>query len=165
MRPKGSAEAREMRRRIAAGLLREGMGVRAVARLLRGSSSSVSRWKQALAQGGFQALKSKPHLGPRPRLNPRQQEALRRLLLKGPQAVGYPTDLWTLSRVAEVIKRHLGVKYHPAHVWRLLRDLGFSPQKPGRRARERDEASIERWRREEGPRIKRGLIATAGASS
>lgn len=165
MRPKGSAEALEMRRMIAARLLREGMGVREVARLLHVSCSSVSRWKQALERGGLQALKSKPHPGPRPRLNARQKEVLRKILIKGPRAWGYPTDLWTLSRVAGVIEARFGVKYHPGHVWYILRELGFSPQKPARRARERDEASIERWRRRQWPRIKKRLVAMGGALS
>jgi transposase len=67
-----------------------------------------------------------------------------------------PQDLWTCPRVALVIQEHFGVIYHTAHVWRLLRSLGWSCQKPEQRARERDEAEIARWRHEEWPRIKKG---------
>jgi transposase len=75
---------------------------------------------------------------------------------KGPQAFGFDTDLWTLGRIAEVIERLTGVGYHPGHVWRLLRRLHWSPQRPARRASERDEAEIARWRAQEWPRIKGG---------
>lgn len=70
-----------------------------------------------------------------------------KLLLKGAPAHGYGTHLWTLPRVAEVIERHFGVSYHPHHVWRVLRQMGWSCQKPERKAREADDEAIERWRR------------------
>jgi transposase len=82
-------------------------------------------------------------------------------LLKGATAHGYASQLWTLPRVAEVIVRHFGVRYHPAHVWKLLRACGWSAQKPQRRARERDEAEIEQWRRQRWPHIKKGTPAEA----
>jgi transposase len=77
------------------------------------------------------------------------------LLLKGATAHGFSTDLWTLPRVAEVIARTFGVRYHPAHVWKILRGEGWSCQKPERRARERDEAAIQRWRTDRWPHIKK----------
>lgn len=73
--------------------------------------------------------------------------------------MGYPTDLWTCSRVANVIRKRFHVKYHPGHVWYILRDLNWSCQKPERRARERDEAAIARWRKRDWPRIKKELAA------
>lgn len=165
MRPKGSAEALEVRRRIAAKLLQEGKGIREVARLVGAAPSAVHGWKQALAEGGPEALKAKPHPGRPAQLTGEQKAELERLLLEGPLAAGFPTDLWTLTRVAQVIERHFGVKYHPGHVWRILRDLGWSPQKPERRARERDEESIERWRKEDWLRIQKKPAKRAGASS
>lgn len=165
MRPKGSAEALEVRRRIAGKLLQEGKGIREVARLVGASPSSVCRWNKALQQGGMEALKAKPHPGRPPRLTPQQKQELEGILLKGPQPSGFPTDLWTLPRVAKVIERNFGVKYHPGHVWRILRGMGWSPQKPERRARERDEEDIERWRQEEWARIKKKPATTVGASS
>ena len=75
---------------------------------------------------------------------------------KGPEAFGFDTELWTLARIAAVIEQLTGVRYHPGHVWRLLRRLGWSPQRPARRATERDEAEIARWRAQEWPRIKGG---------
>jgi len=155
MRPKGSAAELEVRRRIAGRLLAEGKGIREVSRLVRASPSSVERWKQALDRGGEAALRSKPHPGAVPRLSLRQKERLKRVLLKGPVSAGYPTDLWTCPRVAKMIERRFGVRYHPDHVWRLLQSLGWSCQKPERRARERDEAAIRQWREVEWPRIKK----------
>ncbi len=165
MRPKGSAEALEMRRRIAAKLLQEGKGIREVARLVGASPSAVHGWKQALAEGGPDGLKPKPHPGRPAELNAEQRAELEQLLLKGPLAAGFPTDLWTLARVAKVIEGHFGVKHHPGHVWRILRDMDWRPQKPERRARERDEEAIAAWRKEDWPRIQKKPARKAGASS
>lgn len=165
MRPKGSAKELEVRRRIAARMLQQGKGVREVAGLVGASPSSVSRWKAALEEGGPEALAAKPHPGRSPRLTPEQKEALAFILRQGPTAAGFATDLWTLPRVAQVIERHFGVKYHPGHVWYILRDLGWSAQKPERRARERDEAAIEQWRKEAWVWIKKKPASEVGVSS
>jgi transposase len=77
------------------------------------------------------------------------------MLLQGAAAHGYGTDLWTLPRAAALIERAFGVHYHPAHVWKILRGCGWSPQKPERRARERDEDAIAQWRRRRWPHIKK----------
>lgn len=156
MRPKGSAQELEVRRRLAGKLLLAGKGIREVARLVGASPSAVHGWKRVLEREGLEGLKAKPHPGPRPRLTPEQKQRLKEILLEGPQAAGFTTELWTLARVAQVIEHTFGVKYHPGHVWRLLRELNFTPQKPERRARERDEAAVEQWRREDWPRIKKG---------
>jgi len=156
MRPKGSAAELEVRRRIAGRLLSKGNGINAVARMVGASPSSVQRWKEAIDKGGMEALKAKPHPGRAARLSDRQKERLKAILLAGPGAAGYPTDLWTCPRVAQVIERRFGVRYDPSHVWRILRSLGWSCQKPERRARERDEKAIERWRKGDWPRIKKG---------
>jgi transposase len=165
MRPKGSAEALEVRRLMAGRLLMEDKGVREVSRLTGTASSSVSRWKKDLEQGGLEALKAKPHPGRTPRLRSQQKQELEAILLKGAGAEGFPTDLWTLARVAEVIERRFGVKYHPGHVWYILRDMGWSCQKPERRARERDEEAIREWREKRWGRAKKKPARTAGASS
>lgn len=155
MRPKGSAAELEVRRRIAGHMLQQGKGVREVARLVKASPSSVSRWKQELEKGGEEALASKKHQGRTPRLGKRQKKKLEQVLLKGAEAAGYATDLWTLARVAEVIEREFEVKYHPGHVWYILRGMGWSCQKPERRARERDEEAIARWRKDKWPEVKK----------
>lgn len=118
-----------------------------------------------MSEGGPEALKAKPQRGRPAELKAEQRAELEQLLLEGPLAAGFSTDLWTLSRVAQLIERHFGVKHHPGHVWRILRDMNWRPQKPERRARERDEAAIAGWRKEEGPRLKKKPARKAGASS
>ena len=113
MRPKGSAAELEVRRRLAANLLLEGRGIREVARLVRAAPSSVKRWQDTLQKRGSPGLKAKLHPGRRPRLSKRQKQQLVSRLRRGPLAAGYPTDLWTCPRVAQVIQRHFGVQYHP----------------------------------------------------
>jgi len=156
MRLKGSAAELETRCRLGGRLLLEGRKIGEVAQIVAASESSVRRWRQAVQKGGLEALKAKPHPGPKPRLNEKQKQRLVKTLLAGPCKAGYRTDLWTCPRVAEVIAKKFGVKYHPAHVWKILRSLGWTPQKPEQRARERNEADIRRWRRQEWPRIKKG---------
>jgi transposase len=92
-------------------------------------------------------------------MNRAKRKQLLRILLRGPLKAGYPNDLWTCARVAEVVEKRLGVKYHPDYLGTLLHGLGWSCQKPEQRAREADPEAIERWRREDWPRIKRGLRA------
>jgi transposase len=155
MRTHGSALELEARRRIAGRLLLEGRTVTEVARLVGASWSAVKRWKVAAEKSGLEGLSAKPHPGKPPRLSTKQRAKLVAVLKRGPLAAGYETNLWTCPRVAEVIHRHFGVSYHAAHVWKILRGLGWSPQKPQRRARERDEQAIERWRKQQWPRLKK----------
>jgi transposase len=137
-------------------MLRQGGKPAVVAKALRVSLVSVGRWRKAAEVGGVKALASKPHAGRPPKLGARQRRELIDVLKQGPRRHGYGTELWTLGRVAEVIACHFGVSYHPSQVWRILRSLGWTCQKPRRLARERDEARIERWRRVDWPRIKKG---------
>ena len=155
MRPKGSAQELERRRLRAVELLEQGHSQAEVARMVGSSESSVHRWRKA-ARRGAAGLRPKPHPG-RPRgLKPVQHRQLARVLSKGAMAHGWSNDLWTAERVTEVIRRYFDLAYHPEHVRRILKQrLGWSSQRPERRARERDEAEIERWRREEFPRIKK----------
>jgi transposase len=90
---------------------------------------------------------------------------LERLLLQGPLAQGYRTNLWTTARIAELIRREFGVHYHRDHVGRLMHRLQWSPQKPERRALERDEKAIPRWKRKDWPRIKKTLRGWVRTSS
>ena len=155
MRPKGSAEELERRRRQAMALMDQGMRAAAVARALGTSRASVTRWRQAYEAGGADALAATPHPGGVSKLTDSQRKRLVRMLLQGPRKHGYPTELWTLARVAELIAARFGVPYHPSAVWHILRGLGWSCQKPERRARERDEQAIATWRRQDWPRIKK----------
>jgi len=155
MRPKGTAQELERRRYRAIALLNDGRGICEVARIVGVHAGSVVRWRDAYKQGGMKALKSKPPPGRPPKLSQAQHQQLIRLLKKGPAAHGYRTNLWTLARVAEVIRKNFSVRYHPSQVWRILQALGWSCQKPERRARERNEQAIAKWRRTDWPRIKK----------
>jgi transposase len=156
MRPHGTQTELEKRRRRAIQLLKKGKtSLSAIARWLGASKSSVSRWVQAYQEKGSKGLKSKTIPGRPPKLLPEQKEKLNQLLLAGPLACGYRTDLWTLRRVAQTIQKNFGVQYHPNHVWRLLLAMGWSCQKPERRALERKEEEIAHWKRYRWPHIKK----------
>jgi transposase len=155
MRPLGSSSQLEARRLKAWKLLREGVAPVDVARRIGVDRRSVRRWRAQGEHGGRRALAGRPSPGRPPRLDEEQRGQLVAWLLGGAEASGFTTPLWTCPRVAEVIRRRFKVRYHVDHVGRLLRGLGFSPQKPERRARERDEAEIQRWVRVEWPRVKK----------
>ena len=155
MRPKGSAEELEHRRRRAVKLMREGESPTLIARILGVSRQSLYRW-QDMARVGPKGLAAKPPPGRKRRLNDTQLQQLEKLLLKGAQSYGWANDLWTAPRVTEVIRRHFGIKLHPEHVRNILKQrLGWTSQKPERRARERNEKEIARWLHEEFPHIKK----------
>jgi len=147
MRPHGSPADLEKRRWRAIELLKRGLSIIAVARRLGCSHSSVILWRNALRRRGESGLKAKPAPGRPPKLRAAQREKLPALLLRGALAWSYSTDLWTTSRIAKVIEREFGVRFHRAHVGRLLADLNWSCQKPERRALERDDEAIRRWKR------------------
>ena len=155
MRPYGTPQQLEKRRRQAIALLKKGHSYRSVATKLESSLSSVVRWFQAYRRKGREGLRSRPTPGRPPRLTKAQKEKLLRLLVKGAPAEGYATDRWTLPRIARVIRKHFGVRYHPGHVWWLMKGLRWSCQKPERRALERDEEAIAPWKRHTWPAIKK----------
>jgi transposase len=114
----------------------------------------VSGWHAAWQRGGTDALRSRGPTGPAPRLSDQQLARVEQALLEGATANGFVGELWTLDRIAAVIQRLTGVRHHPAHVWALLRHrLGWSVQRPVRRAAERDQDAIDRWVAEDWPRI------------
>lgn len=142
---------------LAAALFEQGIGPAEVARRLGVTTGAASQWKRAWKQGGKEALRSVPHPGGRHKLPPERLPELETLLLEGPQAHGFPTELWTLRRVADLIERNFGVSYHISQVSRILHSMGWSRQKPQRQARERDQQQVDAWRTQVWPRIKRGL--------
>jgi len=165
MRLPGSAAVLESRRRRALALVKQGLSLNAVARRLGCAPSSVMRWADRYRQEGEAGVKVRSAPG-RPRmLTARQEAKLLKELLRGALAHGYDTDLWTTQRIAEVIERRFEIRFHRAHVGRLLARNDWSPQKPERRARERDEAAIARWKRTRWTRVKRGLWTWGPTSS
>ena len=155
MRTHGSARQLEQRRRKAVALLNEGCSPQEVVKRLGVSLRSVFRWRQAVEEGGPDALAAVPHPGRASFLNDDQKEDLVERLVEGARSQGFDSDLWTCPRVKLLIEREYGISYHVDHVSRLLRSLGFTPQKPARRAMERDDEAIENWIRKDWPRIKK----------
>jgi transposase len=147
--------ALEARRFQAARMFGQGMSQVTVARELGVSRTTTHRWYHAWRRKGRGALQAAGRAGRKPRLNRRQLAGVEAALLKGPAAHGFATTLWTLPRIATVIARRTGVRYHPAHVWRILQGLQWSLQRPARQARERDEAAVGRWRRQRWPQVKK----------
>ncbi|MGQ0604051.1 MAG: IS630 family transposase [Anaerolineales bacterium] len=156
MRPNGTPQQLEKRRRLAIQLLKSGKTPATVARAVSASRSSVQRWQAIYQRDNAKGLNRKPIPGRPPRLTAKQKTRLERRLLKGAVSAGYATDLWTLDRISQLIEKHFGVHYHPGHVWRILQDMGWSSQKPERRPIQRDEVAIRHWRRYCWPRIKKG---------
>ncbi len=156
VRPRRDFDALEMRRRKAARLFADGKLKQAeIARRLGATPTSVHRWYHAWKQDGVSALRKAGRAGRMPRLGPSDLQVLDQALREGPVPHGFGTELWTLPRVAKLIGDLTGVKYHPAHVWRVLRQLNWSLQRPVRQARERNEKQIRKWVAEEWPRIKK----------
>ena len=141
----------------AARLLRQGLSQSEVARRVKVHRQSVSRWATELEESGRAGLKKAGRAGRKPLLSDSDLRKVESKLKQGAQARGYTTALWTTSRVADLIEQECGVRYHPAHVWRLLQQLGWSCQRPGKRALERDEQKIERWKKQRWPGLKKKL--------
>jgi len=130
------------------------------------SAQTASRWHRAWQSGGRDALVGVDRLGRTPRLSDEQLAEVEAALLNGPKTNGFATDMWTLARVAEVIERVSGVRYTLSQAWLILRQrLGWTRQRPARRAVERDDAAIEAWVKRDWPRIKKGLDAAAPGSA
>jgi transposase len=118
----------------------------------------VWQWCETFRREGADGLAAKPTPGRPPKLSPQQRRRLPKLLAAGARHYGYPNDLWTTRRIAAVIERELKVNYHPAQVSRILRDLGWSCQKPERRAVERKQAAIDHWKRFRWVEIKKKRV-------
>ena len=155
----------EQRRREAAELLRQGVHPAEVARRVRAHRQSVGRWAKQLEDGGVRALKRAGRAGRKARLRPEDLRRIERGLKRGPQALGYESGLWTSARVAHLIEKECGVRYHAGHAWRILRQLGWSCQRPTGRALERDEDKIRRWKQERWPELKKRPKTRAARSS
>ena len=136
-------------------LKRRGWYQRDIAEALDVSEEAVSRWLARAQGGGPEALRARPVPGHPPRLSPAQRRSIPELLWHGPEAYGFRGQVWTCARVARVIEEEFGVRYHKDHVGRLLKDLGWTPQQPIKRAIQRDEQAIRRWRDEVWPELRR----------
>ena len=144
------------RRRVRAGrMLLAGKTPAQAAHAVGVARQTVYTWKALLDEGGIDALRAIPGRGRPARLDDEQLQALGRTLLQSPTEHGFGTELWTLKRVGALIERQYGVKFSQTHVWRILGGLGFSVQKPERRAIERDEDAVQVWKRKTWPALKK----------
>jgi transposase len=165
MRRHGSPQELERVRREAAALHAQGVSCAQIAAALDRAERTVQGWVAKAAKSGVEALAAKPHAGAKPKLTGRQRQSLRRQLLKGAEAHGFDTDLWTAPRVQELLGRLYGVEYHVHYVPELLKALGFSRQRPVRRAREQNEDEVQKWLARDWPRIKKKPLAAGRRSS
>jgi transposase len=155
MRPLGTAEELERRRRRAVELMADGQSHTAIAEILGVARWSLYRWLD-LDRRGPSGLKAIPQLGPKSRLSATQVHELEYLLGQGTKAHGWHNELWTSKRVAGLIQKYFGVLYHEGHVRKLMKKvLHWTSQKPECQARERDNDEIERWKKDEFPLIKK----------
>jgi len=148
-------DALERRRMEAVKLLKKDLNQSEVARRLKVSHQTVSRWAKSIAENGARGLAKAGRAGRKPRLNQTDLRSLEEQLQKGPEALGYETPLWTAKRVRRLIERDFKIRYHAGHVWKILRGLGWSCQRPEGRARERNEAAIREWKKVQWPAIKK----------
>jgi transposase len=156
-RPIGTAAELERRRRRAVELLEQGESPSTIARILGVHETSVHRWRRHARTGP--GLGAKPHPGRKPRLSPDLWAYVERMLLEGAKHHGWRNNLWTAARVATLIERHFGVRYHPEHVRSVLKErLNWSSQKPQLRAKEQNDKEVERWLDDEFPRIVRDVF-------
>ena len=153
----------EMRRRRGMRMLSRGVTQAEVARACEVSRQTASTWAQALANEP-QAWRRKP-LGRPGSMDVHEKAKLSKMLVDGAIANGFPTELWTLARIATLIERQFGHSFSGVHVWRILRDLGFSNQRPTGRAVQRDEQAILRWKAQRWPALKKRPAQTEEPSS
>jgi putative transposase len=125
----------------------------------------VSRWAQQIQAAGPSGLRKAGRAGRKPRLSADDLKKIERGLKRGPEALGYETSLWTSWRVAHLIEEECGVRYHSSQAWRILRQLGWSCQRPTGRALERDEEKIRLWKQRRWPEIKKKPAKKAVRSS
>lgn len=152
---KRDAAAYEDRRFQALALYRKGAPQAHIARQFRVSRAAVCQWLRTAKRKGPAGLKRKPRPGRPPKLTSRQRRSLIKLLTLGAERAGYTTQLWTAERIQRLVRERFGARYHVNHVPKLLRQCGWSYQRPTARAIERDETGLRRWLREDWPRIKK----------
>jgi transposase len=165
MRSKGSAPELERRRKLAVQRVHEGYSAADVARFLGVHLRTVRRWLAADRDDPKHGLNSKPHLGRPPKLSFDQELEVLCWLYAKPTSFGFATDLWTAPRIAHLIAQKLGVHFHPRYVNAWLTERGVRPQKPQRRARERDQQAIDRWLAQDWERIKKKPTTNGPISS
>lgn len=164
MKHKRDFKALEKRRLQGARLLARGVSKSEVARQLGVARQTVAAWERRLSEGGKEALR-RGELGRPRQIDAVQERELGKVIMAGALAAGYPTELWTLQRLGKLITERFGIEYSAGHLWHLLRRMGFSCQKPEKRASQRDAAEIARWKRHTWPALKKKPGTKAASSS
>jgi transposase len=160
-----SSDWKEQRRWRALDLKHDGWTHQEIAEALGVTKGAVSQWMTRVALEGEEGLRARPHLGATPKLSPEQMQVIPESLSHGAEAYGFRGEVWTCARIREVIKREFAVSYHKDHVSRLLKALGWTPQKPAERAAQRDEQKIIEWREETWPELKKKRGESIGLPS
>lgn len=150
-----SYKEREKVRLTAGKLFRRGISQAEVARRLKATPAAVNYWHSAWKDRGINGLKSKGHTGFASKLTEERRLRFKLAILEGPLEHGYQTNLWTLPRLAAVMKKSTGIQFSEVWTWHIVRSLGFTPQKPQVRARERDEKAIAEWKAKRLPCLKK----------
>jgi len=149
----GSQSELEQKRLLAASMFEQCLNTNQIVAILEVDDQSVRRWRRIYRASGREGLLSKRHPGRKPRLDSGQRQKLVQLLLQTPAQCGLEKYLWTTQLISDLIQREFGVGYHHDHVGVILHEMGFTHQKPARRARERDEVRIAQWRTEFWPAL------------
>jgi len=163
MRSAGTPAELERRRLLAVQRVAEGYDAAEVADFLGVDPRSVRRWVAAWRQHGAASLRARPVPGRPPKLSHTQEKIVRRWLADPPTDHGFATDLWSAPRLAQLIEQEFNIRLHPGYLVSWLRQRGYTPQKPRRQARERDEEAIARWLAQDWPRIKKRRVGAAPA--
>lgn len=150
-----SREKREKIRLKAGKLFQKGFGQAEVARKLKVSTAATNYWHKDWDEKGMQGLKSKGHPGFDSELDEKGRKAFKRAILDGPEEYGFETNLWTLPKLAKVLKKVSGFTCSEVWTWHIVRTLGFTPQKPQVKAKQRDERAIEQWKTRTLPSLKK----------
>lgn len=155
MRSKGSASLLEATRRRAVARVLAGQTQAAVAQAFGVHTVTVAKWMARHRAEGEAGLAAKPTPG-RPRfLTERQDRQVQQWLARKPTDFGFRTNLWTARRVAELIRRKFGVAFHRDYLRTWLAKRGYSPQRPAKKARQRNDEAIAGWVKTDWPRIQK----------
>lgn len=149
-------------RLIAANMFEQGLETDVIVATLKVDDQTVRRWRRVFNAQGPDGLRSRKHAGRPSRMTPEQKRQLGELLLKKPSDCGFDRYLWTQQLIADLILREFGVSYHHDHIGLILKEIGFTHQKPMRRAKERDEQRIEAWRKQHWPELLKKVPQTTG---
>ena len=162
--PAFSPEAKEYRRFVAFRMHQQGIKQSQIAQTLGVTQGAVSQWMKVARQGGLEALKNHPPPGATPRLSEEDKQQLVALLEQGAEAFGFLGNLWTRPRVQKLIQDEFGVRYHVSYLSELLAKLGFTRQKPAKKARQQDEQAVAAWQEQRWPELKKKVPARGAHS-